>query len=142
MNHPLVARMVSRVGRRGVSLLFFALLDLVVALSLAYAPPEAMATPTYQFLQAVAPLLVWALAWGLVGVTCLVQAFMRSDRLAFAAASALKVVWGLLYLIGWLIADIPRGYISATIWLALAGFVQIIAGWRENGGHEWTQRSS
>lgn len=116
-----------RVGRRGACLLFFALLDAIVAASLTSAPASA----TYQFLGQLMPLPWWAAIWVLVGVTCAVQAFMVTDRVAFAAASALKVVWGLAQLIGWVFDAIPRGYVAAAIWLAFAAFVQVIAGWQE-----------
>jgi hypothetical protein len=77
------------------------------------------------------PLGVWAAMWGAVGLLCLAQAFMSSDRVAFAAAMLIKVVWGVVQLIGWFMADLPRGYVSAAVWLALAAFVHVIAGWPE-----------
>ena len=116
-----------RIGRRGACLLFFALLDLVYAASLTSAP----ASDTYQFLDSLMPLSWWAAIWACVGSMCVIQAFQHIDRIAFAAASALKLVWGLAQLIGWAFGDIPRGYVAATIWLAFAAFVQVIAGWQE-----------
>ena len=116
-----------RVGRRGACLLFFALLDLVYAASLVHAP----ASDTYRFLNSLMPLTGWAAVWALVGAACAIQAFMLTDRIAFAAASALKVVWGLAQMIGWMFDAIPRGWVAATIWLAFAAFVQVIAGWQE-----------
>lgn len=116
-----------RVGRRGACLLFFALLDFVYAASLSTAP----ASDTYLFLDSLMPLSWWATIWAAVGWTCAIQAFLPSDRIAFAAASALKIVWGLAQLIGWGFDAIPRGYVAATIWLAFAAFVQVISGWPE-----------
>jgi hypothetical protein len=121
----------ARVGRRGSALLFFALLDLVLAASLAGAPAATRSSPTYAFLSLLLPLWAWALVWAAVGVVCLVQAFMLCDRIAFACASWLKVGWGVLNLTGWLLGEIPRGYVSAVIWLALASFVALIASWPE-----------
>lgn len=118
-----------QIGRRGCALLFFSLLDLVYATSLAADPPTANGTG--HFLASMLPLPVWAILWGSVGILCAVQAFMRSDRAAFAAASLIKVVWGIIALIGWLIGEVDRGYVSAVIWLALAAFVHVIAGWPE-----------
>lgn len=118
-----------RIGRRGCALCFFALLDFVYAASLLSAPLSAIAS--YRFLSSVLPLPVWAALWAGVGLLCLAQAFMLSDRLAFAAASLIKVVWGVMQLIGWLVAGIDRGYVSAAVWLALAAFVAVIAGWPE-----------
>jgi hypothetical protein len=116
-----------RIGRRGCALLFFALLDVVYATSLLSAPT----TGPYRFLADILPLPAWAGLWAAVGLLCGVQAFMRSDRAAFAAASLIKVVWGIIQLLGWAIADLERGYVSAVIWLALAAFVHVIAGWPE-----------
>jgi hypothetical protein len=121
----------AQVGRRGASLLFFALLDLVYAGSLAWAPPSVRETPGYMWLTSYLPLWAWAALWCAVGLLCLVQAFQRADHAAFACASLLKVLWGILHVAGWLLDVVPRGYVSAVIWLALAGFVQVIASWPE-----------
>lgn len=121
----------ARIGRRGSALLFFALLDLVFAASMVAIPPSAASSPTYAFLATLLPLWAWAIPWATVGAVCLVQAFMAEDRLAFVAASGLKVGWGALHLAGWLLGEIPRGYVAAVIWLAFAGFVAVIASWPE-----------
>ncbi|MEU4224266.1 hypothetical protein AB0F17_08235 [Nonomuraea sp. NPDC026600] len=132
--HQLWSPVSRRVGHRGTALLFFALVDLVYSASLASAPPETLASPSYVFLAQLLPIPVWAVVWLVVGLLCLMQAFMRSDRLAFACASALKVGWGLIYLVGWIVVDLPRGYVAAAIWLAFAGFVHVISRWPEPGG--------
>ncbi|MFB4275720.1 hypothetical protein ACBJ59_10545 [Nonomuraea sp. MTCD27] len=116
-----------RVGRRGAALLFFALLDIIYAASLTTAPPNG----PYLFLDSLMPLSTWASIWACVGGLCAIQAFVVTDRVAFAAASALKVVWGLTQLLGWMFGEIPRGYVAAAVWLAFAAFVQVIAGWQE-----------
>lgn len=123
-----------RIGHRGTALLFFAAVDVVYAVSLMSATPGMLASPTYAFLAQLLPIPVWAGVWLGVGLLCLVQACLRSDRLAFAAASFLKVAWGLTHLIGWIVVDLPRGYLAAAIWLAFAGFVQVISTWPEPGG--------
>ncbi|MEV0382434.1 hypothetical protein [Nonomuraea sp. NPDC050643] len=122
------------IGHRGTALLFFCLLDFVYGASMVLAPAETLATPAYVFLARLLPVPTWGAIWLGVGAVCLVQAFMRSDRLAFACASALKVGWGLVHLIGWIAVDLPRGYVAAAIWLAFAGFVQVISQWPEPGG--------
>ncbi len=123
-----------RVGRRGAALMFFALADLVFAYAMiALTPRELAASPVYRFASTLMPLGVWSSAWALVGVVCVIQAFQRTDRIAFGLASLIKVAWGAVQLAGWVIGDVPRGYVGATVWLAFAGFVQVIAGWRENG---------
>ncbi|MBO2461660.1 hypothetical protein [Actinomadura violacea] len=122
-----------RVGRRGTFLLFLALLDWVYGASLC--GHYARISPTYQFAAQVLPLHAWAAVWVGVGLVCGAFAPARNDQLAFGAAIALKIVWGGLGLLGWLVEDIPRGYVSAVIWMAFAGVVLLIAGWRENWAH-------
>jgi hypothetical protein len=121
----------TRIGRRGASLLFLALLDVVYGAGLAYIQDLGRVAATYRFIADVAPLEVWAAAWFLVAAICLVQAFAIRDQLAFGAAVALKVTWGGVTLLGWLLHNVPRGYVSATIWLAFAGWLFIISGWTE-----------
>jgi hypothetical protein len=125
------AGLVHRIGRRGASLLFLALLDGVYALSLLAAPAEARSQPSFAFLVGLLPLPVWAGIWGVVGLVCLVQAFARFDTFAFAAASLLKVVWGTVYVLGWALGDIPRGWVASVIWYGFAIWLAIISGWRE-----------
>lgn len=122
-----VQTLTQRVGRRGAALLFFALLDVIYSVSLLSAPPGG----PYRFLASMLPMAVWASLWGMVGLLCAAQAFMRTDRLAFAAAALIKVVWGVVQLLGWLIGDLDRGYVSAVVWLAFSAFVAVIAGWPE-----------
>jgi len=126
-----IARLVRRIGRRGASLLFLALLDLIYAGGLLALPPEARSNPSYAFLARLLPLPIWAAIWGAVGLVCLVQAFARRDALAFTAASLLKAAWGTVYLVGWALGDIPRGWLASVIWYGFAIWLAIISGWRE-----------
>jgi hypothetical protein len=121
-----------RIGRRGSSLLFLALLDVVYGTGLAFITDIGRVAASYQFMAQVAPLEVWASVWYLVGAVCLVQAFMLRDQVAFGCAVALKTTWGGITLLGWAVHGVPRGYVSAAIWLAFAGWVFIISGWSEN----------
>ncbi|MER7126735.1 hypothetical protein [Micrococcus luteus] len=102
-------------------------MDIVYAIGLAYVPSETRATPTYQFLAALLPLPVWASLWAAVGAVCLVQAWTVHDRIAYTLATALKIGWALLNLGGWLLGTVPRGYVSAAIWMLGAGFVMVMA---------------
>lgn len=120
-----------RVGRRGSALLFFALLDLVYGYSLALPSRQARQSSALAYLAHVAPLWVWAALWIIVGMLCLVGAFLRHDRWAFAAAMFIKVLVGITSLFGWWFGAIERGYVSAAIWLALAGWIYIISTWPE-----------
>lgn len=122
----MIRRLATRVGRRGAALLFFALLDIVYAVALLTATRPL--TTFYAWMNAIMPLPVWAACWAAVGVVCLVFAFALRDTVAFMAAVAIKVGWGLPALFGWINGAVPLGYLSAVIWLAFAAFVYLIAG--------------
>lgn len=126
-----VSRVWARVGRRGSALLFFSMLDWVYAFSLLNPPEESTRLPSLMFVSRIAPLWVWACLWLIPAVLCLCQAWTRHDQVAFTSAIAIKVLWGTLYLIGWVVVGLDRAYVSLVIWWALAGFVAIIASWPE-----------
>ncbi|WP_433363964.1 hypothetical protein [Streptosporangium sp. CA-115845] len=115
-----------RVGIRGEFLLALALIDLVQCYRLSFPTAETLASTTTQFLAIVLPLPVWGAIWGVGGVLCLVQAFMASDRFAFAAASTLKVGWALTHVAAW-VWGVPQAWWSVAIWLVFARVVHVIA---------------
>ncbi|MER7131311.1 hypothetical protein [Streptosporangium saharense] len=123
-----------RLSQRGAFLLIIAMVDVVYAIGLAYAPPETRATPAYAFLEALLPLPAWAGLWAAVGAVCLVQAWTRHDRVAYTLATGLKIGWAILHLGAWLAGVVPRGYVSAAIWLLAAGAVMIVATVRKGSG--------
>ncbi|MGR6913289.1 PAS domain S-box protein [[Actinomadura] parvosata] len=131
MSNGTLTRVLHRIGRRGASLAFVGLLCLAIAASLAFPPAAPRMAPNYAALAAVAPLGVWALAWCATGALCLVQMFLRSDRIAFAAATALLLLYGLVYLISTFTGDNPRGWVGAAVWLAFGGWIALIATWPE-----------
>jgi hypothetical protein len=118
-----------RVGRRGCALLFFAFLDFVYSVSL-FAPSAASAA-NVRFLEDLAPFPLWGSLWAAVGVVCLVNAFRIKDRVGFAAAIAIKVLWSGVYTLAAVNDTADRAYVSATIWLCLAGWVGVISAWPE-----------
>ena len=120
-----------RVGHRGSALLFFAILDLIYGFSLLAPSREARRSASLRLAADIAPLWAWAALWTAVGLICLWFAFRRRDSVAFAFAIGIKVLWGLTSLGGWLFVGLDRGYVSATVWLAMAAFVGIIASWPE-----------
>lgn len=130
--HRCVTWIHRHLGRRGAALLFFAFLDGAVAWSLVQ--PEtaaaAHALPSYEVLVRV-PFTVWAAVWSLVALFCFVQAWLQRDQVAFGLVIALKLVWGSGLLAGVILAGMIRGIISAAIYLSLAAFVGVIAGWDE-----------
>jgi hypothetical protein len=120
-----------RLGRRGAALGWFATLDLAFALSLADPVQQAQlrSTPSYRVILYVDP-AVWATLWLAVGIACLVQAWMRDDRWAFAAQITLLWIWATLtiFAVG---PQAPRAIIGALVWATFGGFVLVIAGWPE-----------
>lgn len=123
----------THLGRRGAALLFFAILDLTFAWSLL--DPQATVlvrmAPLYRVVVQTAPLWVWGLAWGVVGLLCAIQAWRRRDAVAFAAVIMLKITWGGAIAAAGLLYGAPRAWISATIYFSLAAFVGVISGWPE-----------
>jgi hypothetical protein len=139
-----VSQLTRKIGHRGSVLLFFGFLDVVYGVSLWKPPAESEQSSTLLFIKGVAPLWAWATLWGLVGVGLLVGAFQRVDRWAFAVGVALKILWGLTFLLGWMFVNLDRGWVSAAIWLALAVMLYVISTWPEPvaGGGPWTRPSS
>lgn len=119
------------IGRRGCSMLFLALLDLVYGWSICTADAATRAEPAYRYFLGLLPDTVWAAAWITVGLICLACAPATQDRLGFACAAALKAGWGLVYLVGWVSGAVPHGYAGAAIWLAAAAWILIISTWPE-----------
>ncbi|MEV4180173.1 hypothetical protein AB0J28_01840 [Streptosporangium canum] len=107
-------------------MLALALIDLVQCYRLSFPSAETLASTTTQFLAAVVPLSAWGAIWGAVGVLCLAQAFMASDRYAFAAASMLKVGWALAHIGAWA-WGVPQAWWSVVIWLVFARVVHVFA---------------
>lgn len=118
------------IGRRGVALLFFALLDFVYAFSLVAPTADARQTENVRFLESIAPLPAFGALWFGVGLVCLGSAFRRQDRWGFAAAMFIKILWGAIFLIG-AYEGVPRAFLAATIWLCLAGWIAVISTWPE-----------
>lgn len=127
----MLSRVTHTIGRRGAFLLFLALLDFIYAFSLLTPSMEAKATPTLAFLAGVGGLWLWAILWGTVGFICLVTAFLKKDAVGFGAAMFIKILWALLFLMGWLFADVERGYLSTTIWGSFALILSLVASWPE-----------
>ncbi len=125
------AQLVARVGRRGTFLIFISVLDAVYAISLFNPAPEVARSTSVRWVESIAPLWAWGLLWAVIGVICLIHAFKRQDRIGFGAAVLLKVLWGMIYLLGWLFAGLNRGYLSTVIWLSLALLTAVVSTWPE-----------
>lgn len=85
-------RLRRRIGHRGVSLLFFALVDFIYGTILIAATPLPGST-----LDALTrnwpPLPVWGVIWLTVGAICLAFAFVQQDAPGFVAAMFIKFSW-------------------------------------------------
>lgn len=123
--------LVHRVRRRGAALLFFAFLDFVYGLQMVTADHELKGIALYKWAGTIAPLQVWGTGWLMVGGICLVCAFRARDRVGFAAAAIVKSAWGVMSVFGWLVGDVPRGQVSAVLWIVFAGFVLVVSTWPE-----------
>jgi hypothetical protein len=126
----MLRRLWCAVGRRGTCLLVFAFLDFTFGYSYLHPLPEARRSSGVHFLDSIAPLWAWGAMWTVVGVVLLVQAFMRNDKIGFACAAGVKVLWALLYMLG-AFMGVERAWLSAALWLAIAGWVGVISTWPE-----------
>lgn len=120
------------IGRRGVVLLFLAILDFAYAIGLAFPNAESANNATSHFLTSVLPLDTWAAMWLVVGVLCLIHAFRRKDALGFAAAMFIKVLWAIMFFLGFLFAGVERGYLGAAVWGGFAALLGVIATWPDD----------
>jgi hypothetical protein len=73
--------------------------------------------------------LPWAIRWAVVGSVCLVQAWTQRDSLAYALEIAAWIIWTSLYVLAWTGGVVPWAWVGASIYLTLAGFVAVLAGW-------------
>jgi hypothetical protein len=122
-----------RVGRRGASLLFFALLSGVFAYTLFQPPPFAPVTTAagdLDFMSGVAPLPFFGALWAVASLICLANVFLRHDRWGFAAAIAILAMWGSLWVYGAFLG-VPLALVRALVWLAMAAWVGVISTWPE-----------
>lgn len=120
-----------RIGRRGASLLFLALLDFAIAASLYPVPDGLIQTPLYMEISKIAPLPVWAVVWFIVGLACLFYAFKIQDRIAFSLAAAIKALWATIYVVAWIDVQPPRAWVGASVFFAFGAWVLIISTWPE-----------
>lgn len=119
-------------GRRGAFLVLFGAVYLLVGYSyLTLSPVSVVAVRRSLHLALnVAPLTVWGWVWiaaGAAAVVCGVFCVGRKGA-GFATAVVMPALWAGVYLAGWLNNDIPRGWVSAAIYAALAGGVATVAG--------------
>src|SRR4051812_40271372 len=120
-----------RIGRRGAILLILAIVDVAYGLSLMAPPPDSIGEAATVWRQHYAPLWVWGMGWLVIAVILIVSAFLRDDRLGYAAAIGWKIAWSVSTLASWVIGGVPRGWVSSIIWGVVAGMIVVIGGWPE-----------
>ena len=118
-----------RVGHRGAALLCLGAFDELYASGITGAANTSAAAG--QWLAYVAPLDLWAALWAVAGLVLITGAFCVRDTLAFGTAMALKCLWALLYLLGWTLHGVDRGWIGAATWTAFAALVYVVSAWPE-----------
>lgn len=119
-----------RLGHRGACLLFYGQIAALYGWSLAF-PPRGPLTPINTHFATILPLDVWAVAWGVVSITCFACAFKRHDRLAWVALVAMIGGWAFFTVMGVFVAEPHIAVGSASIWCGLTGFVWVMAEWPE-----------
>jgi hypothetical protein len=124
-------RLARRIGRRGTTLLVFAVIDAIIGWSLLDPSVQPARVPAYRVTAAVAPFAVWGWLWIAVGLTCLGYAFVRTDRAGFAAAVSVKLVWSSCFFATSLFYGVPRAWLGGVTWGLVAALVFVISGWPE-----------
>ena len=128
-----------RVGHRGSTLLFLALVDLVYCYRLLNPSQRDRNGPWLRFLASFLPLWAWAILWAFVGLLCLSRSWRHRDSGAFACAIAIKVLWTVLAVASGIVGGVGQWYLNAVIFAGFAGFVAITASWPEPP-HGWKER--
>lgn len=117
-------------GARGVALLVGSAYCAVRGFAyLPAASPGGDLPDGLRLLSSFVPIAVWASAWLVVGVVCIVCAFRRSDHLAWGLLVAMMTAWALAYIVGWITSfgspeGVSREWLSASTY----GFPAIMIG--------------
>lgn len=102
-------------------MLFFAGLDLVWARTLAFPDATTANGQLFRYFASILPLRVWAILWALVGIACLVDAFLPRDRWGYEASILVYLLWSGLGFVGVWFANVAPT--TPTAFLVLAGLV-------------------
>ena len=125
-----------RVGRRGLILILFGFVDLIMAWAI-YSYPNDGPTNAYAGQKIMLnslpgdPLDAWALIWLAVAMILFVNAFRRSDRVGYAFAYGIKLLWASCFTIATITGLSPRAWVGTIAWALIAAVCGIIAGWPE-----------
>jgi len=132
---PTLRRIGLHVGRRGAFLILFGAVYLLIGYSYLTLTPASETAVRHALRLALnaAPLPAWGWAWITAGVTAAACGAVCPGRKAvgYGVAVAPPALWAVVYLAAWLAGDVPRGWVSAAIYAALAAAVAVIAGMPE-----------
>lgn len=119
-----------RVGRRGATLLLLSMVDLTLGYSMLTIPPD-IAARAYLGHQFMFPLKYWGYLWLAAAMVLAFNAFRRGDRMGFGVAMGIKVLWAFGFWVSFYMFDISRAIVGACLWVVIAGWLYLVAGWPE-----------
>lgn len=119
-----------RIGRRGATLLMFALVDFTMGYNMLTVPKE-IVDRSYIGHTTMLPLEVWACLWIATACVLVVHAFRIDDRIGFAAAMGIKLLWAIGFCVSLFVFQSPRALIGLVLWVVIAGWLFLVAGWPE-----------
>jgi hypothetical protein len=128
-----VRRAATRVGHRGALLILLGGIALLYGLSLITTPPPPH-PPGLRLLLGLMDLHKWGATLAIAGTLAMVCSPLRQGRdwPGFAALVLVWLPWSLSYLVSWWPqGENHRGWVSALVFLALAGVPAVGAGWEE-----------
>lgn len=122
-----------RVGRRGVFLILFGVVYLLLGYSYLGVTVTPVVRQALRLALNVAPLQVYAWAWVTAGAICVVSGLVSPARkpIGFTTAVLMPTLWAVVYMAAWVDGDIPRGWVTAVLFAAIAAAVAVVAGMPE-----------
>lgn len=121
-----------RPGHRGGFLAAWGVVYILIGYSYLAVPPSTLQAlrKALRLALNVAPLQVYAWLWIAAGAVGLTAAFVLPGRRAFAfiAAVIMPALWSVVYFAGWADGGVPRGWVQAAIFAALATAVTTVSG--------------
>lgn len=118
----------TRLGYRGAFLLFLAIIDLIYGWFLINPTPEQTKTTQFVWRDHIMPTEAWGVVWLTVAVVLIVSAFLRQDRIGYAAAIGLKVGWAFLAGAAGLTGNVQGAWTTVAIWGGFAGLTIMESG--------------
>lgn len=131
-----MSKLFNRIGRRGFFLLLLSLMLLNAAYNLFEPTDRALSLPMYIFVSTIMPLDIWALLHLVAGLVSLFYVFKPKDGIGYGVVMGVIMLWALLAMLGWIFADVERGYSTAIIYLVFCTAIGLIGTWYDPGRDE------